>query len=257
MAANSVTIRREGGIHTWVLNRPDKLNALNKDVFDDLARVIDLVETDSSARVVIIMGAGDKAFSVGADLKERQGMNEKDVLVRLEFVRQLFRRLELLSVPTIAAINGIALGGGLELALCCDFRLAAAEVTLGFPEVELGIIPGAGGTQRLARIIGTARALETIMLARRLSAQEAWQVGIVHSVCGDLSASVRKVATRLLDMGPISLKQVKSAIKRGVELGLDEGLKLEIECYKPCLYSSDRKEGLKAFAEKRKAEFTG
>lgn len=257
MAASNVLVRREGGIHTLFLNRPDKLNALNKDLLEDLERQIDLVQSDSCARALIIAGSGEKAFSVGADLKERQGMNEKDVLVRFELVRQVFGRLDYLPVLTIAAINGIALGGGLELALCCDLRVAQATAVMGFPEVELAIIPGAGGTQRLSRLIGPMKAIECICLAKRLSAVEAHSLGIVSCVADDAVAQAKNLALRILEMGPIAVRQAKLAIKKGLEMPLPEALKFEIECYKPCLYSKDRVEGIKAFSERRKHEYRG
>lgn len=257
MAVNNVMVRREGGVHTLVLNRPEKLNALNKDLLEELGRALDVVDTDPAVRVVIVTGAGEKSFSVGADLKERQGMNEKDVLLRLDFVRQLFGRLDYLRVPTIAAINGTCLGGGLELALCCDIRVASSKAILGFPEVELAIIPGAGGTQRLSRLIGPMKAMECVLMAKRLSAMEAAGLGIVGAVATDAVAESRARAERLVEMGPLALRQAKLSIKKGLEMTLSEGLKFEVESYKPCLYSKDRMEGLKAFAEKRKPSYRG
>lgn len=257
MAVNHVTTRKDGGVTFVTLNRPDKLNALNKDLYDDLKTALDLIQTDPSVRAVIVTGAGEKAFSVGADLKERQGMNEKDILLRFEFVRTLYQKLEFLNVPTIAAINGIALGGGLELALACDIRIASAAASLGFPEAELAIIPGNGGTQRLSRLIGASKAMELILTARRLSALEASILGIVNQVAPDAMTAAKVLATRMMEMGPLSLRQGKLAIKKGAEMPLNEALKFEVDCYKKCLYSKDRTEGLKAFNEKRKAEYRG
>ncbi|MBI3294611.1 MAG: enoyl-CoA hydratase/isomerase family protein [Deltaproteobacteria bacterium] len=256
MAVNHVTTRREGGITILTLNRPDKLNALNKDIFDDLKSALDMIQTDASVRVLVIIGGG-KAFSVGADLKERQGMNEKDILLRFEAVRVLYQRLEYFPLPTIAAINGTALGGGLELALCCDIRVVSQAATLGFPEVELAIIPGNGGTQRLPRLIGVSKAMELILTAKRLSADEALGLGIVSHVAPDALVAARTLAVRMLDMGPIALKQAKLAVKKGIELPIGDALKFEVDCYKNCLYSKDRTEGLKAFSEKRRPEYQG
>ncbi len=257
MGASHVTLRREGGVTIATLNRPEKMNALNRDIYDDLKKTIDVIETDPSARVLILTGAGEKAFCVGADLKERQGMNEKDVLVRLEMVRTLFQQLDHLAIPTIAAINGTALGGGLELALCCDFRVAATTATVGFPEVDLAIIPGNGGTQRLTRIIGLSKALELILMARRLTAIEAKALGLVSAVAPDAVIAAKGIAARIVEMGPIAVKQAKLAIKKGIELEIEEALRFEVECYKPCLYSKDRIEGLKAFGEKRRPQYVG
>jgi enoyl-CoA hydratase/carnithine racemase len=196
---------------------------------------------------------------VGADLKERQGMNEKDILVRFEFVRPLYERLENLPFPTIAAINGLALGGGLELALCCDLRVASRDAMMSFPELELAIIPGNGGTQRLPRLIGKGKAMECILLAKRFSASEAKEIGLVNQAVGSLEAlpAARALASRMLELGPISLRAAKQAIRKGLGGSLGDGLKLEIEHYKACLYSKDRMEGLKAFSQKRKPQFTG
>ncbi len=251
--------KRDGGIFYLTLNRPEKLNALNKELFEDLKRFVDLVETDKTVRVLIITGTGDKAFCVGADLKERQGMNEKDILVRMDFVHRLYQRIENLSFPVITAINGLALGGGMELALVSDFRLAEEHVTVGFPEVDLAIIPGNGGTQRIQKLVGTAKALELVLFARRITAAEALQLGILHKVVktGQVMAEATQWAKELLEAGPIALKQAKRAVRGAAERTMPEGLNYELECYKQCLYSKDRLEGLKAFAEKRKPNYLG
>lgn len=259
-SVNNLVVRREqGGIVIATINRPDKWNALNKEVFDELKHLVDVLETDKTARVLILTGAGDKAFCGGADLKERQGMNEKDVLVRFEFIRHLFMRVEKLGIPTIAAINGSALGGGMEIALACDLRIAVEGAVMGFPEVDLAIIPGNGGTQRLSRLIGMAKALELILLAKRFTAKEAYAYGIVNAVVPpkDLMTQTMAMAAKLLESGPIALKAAKHAIRTGMERTLEQGLIVETEAYKACLYSKDRMEGLKAFAEKRKPSYRG
>lgn len=259
MPSNDLIYRREGGIVVATLSRPGQLNALNKDLFDGIRDMLDVLGTDKTVRVIIFTGSGEKAFCVGADLKERQLMNEKDVLGRMEFVHKLSQRIESLPVPVIAAINGIALGGGLELALACDLRVAAENAQLGFPEVDLGIIPGNGGTQRLSRVVGMAKALELILLAKRITASEALALGIVHQVVpeGQSLSQAKAWALRLCESGPIALKQAKLAIRQGYGKSMDQGLQVEFEAYKPCLYSKDRLEGLKAFAEKRKPQYTG
>jgi methylglutaconyl-CoA hydratase len=259
MASTSLLVRRDGGVITATINRQEKLNALSKDIFDDLKGLVDVLETDKTARVLILTGAGDKAFCVGADLKERQSMNEKDVLVRLEFVRQLYLRLEHLPLPVIAAINGTALGGGLELALTCDLRVAAEQATLGLPEVDLAIIPGNGGTQRLSRLVGMGKALEWVLLARRITASEALREGLLNAVVPEGQALTQALtwATKISESGPIAVRQAKAAIRLGGDRRLEEGLTFEVDCYKPCLYSKDRLEGLKAFAEKRKPSYRG
>jgi enoyl-CoA hydratase/carnithine racemase len=259
MGSPNLQIKREGGIVVATLNRPDKLNAIGKEIFDDLKSLMDLLETDKAAKVLVITGTGDKAFCVGADLKERQGMNEKDVLLRLDFVRTLYLRLERLPQPVIAAINGTALGGGLELALACDLRVASRNAILGLPEVDLAIIPGNGGTQRLARLVGASKAMELVLLAQRFTAEEALSLGVINRITpegGALSAAMQ-MANRMLEVGPIALRQAKAAIRNGAERILEQGLTAEIEAYKACLYSKDRLEGLKAFSEKRKPVYRG
>lgn len=255
----AVQVKREGPIVTAVLNRPDKLNALNKEIFDDLKSLIDVLETDKTARALIITGAGEKAFCVGADLKERQGMNEKAILQRFDFVHALYQRIEKLPFPVIAAINGVALGGGLELALVADFRLASDNALLGLPEVDLAIIPGNGGTQRLARAVGPARAMELIFLARRLSAQEAMQLGLVQALVapGYAVSHARQWALKILEAGPLAVRQAKIAVRQGIEMPLARALQHEVECYRPLIPSKDRIEGMKAFLEKRKPQYTG
>lgn len=259
MASNELLVKRESGIVTVTLNRPDKMNALNKDMFDALKSLVDVLETDKTARVLILTAAGDKAFCVGADLKERQSMNEKDIALRMEFVRNLYLRLERLPVPIIAAINATALGGGLELALTADLRVAAENVTIGFPETDLAIIPGNGGTQRLPRLIGMQRAMELILMAKRISAGQAMEYGIVNTVVAQGQALNQAMtwATKICEGGPIAIRAAKTAIRGGMERSYEHALQYELECYKSCLYSKDRVEGLKAFNEKRKPEYRG
>jgi len=259
MASNHVLLKREGPVIVVTLNRPDKMNALNKEMLEEFKKLLDVLETDRSARAIILTAAGEKAFCVGADLKERQGMNEKDVLVRLDMVRNLYLRWERLPIPSIAAINGMALGGGLELALVCDLRIASSTVTVGLPETELGIIPGNGGTQRLTRIVGLPRAMEMVLMAKKLSAEQASAWGILNQVVEPalLTKESMAWAKKIAESGPIAIRQAKRAIQQGVEKSWEEALQWEVECYKPCLYSKDRLEGLKAFSEKRKPIYQG
>lgn len=260
MSADSVVTRRDGGVIIATLNRPDRLNALNKDIFDDLESLLDVLETDKSARVLILTSAGDKSFCVGADLKERSSMNEKDILLRFEVVKAIYRRMESLPIPIIAAMNGTALGGGLELALACDLRVAVEGANMGLPEVDLAIIPGNGGTQRLPRLIGQARALELILLAKKITSQEALAMGLVHAVVpvGQSLNTAKSWAAKIQESGPIAIRQAKHAIRQGMErVTLEQGLTLETESYKNCLYSKDRMEGLRAFSEKRKPTYRG
>lgn len=259
MASTELAVRREGTVVVATINRTEKLNALNKEVYEDLQRLVDVLETDKTARALIITGSGEKAFCVGADLKERQGMNEKDIILRLDFVKQLYLRLENLPIPVIAAINGMALGGGFELALSCDLRISAEHATFAFPEVDLAIIPGTGGTQRLPRIVGRSRALELILLARRIPAAQAYEYGLVNKLVpqGQALTEAMAWAGKLIEAGPIAIRQAKRAIRGGMNRSLEEGLSVELEAYRACLYSKDRLEGLKAFAEKRKPSYLG
>lgn len=259
MASQNLILKREGSVVVITLNRPDKMNAINKDILEDLKKVLDVLETDRTARAIVLTASGEKAFCVGADLKERQGMNEKDVLLRLEAVRNLYLRWERLPIPSIAAINGVALGGGLELALVCDLRISSDTASLGLPETDLAIIPGNGGTQRLTRIIGPSRALEMILLAKRISSTEALKWGLVNHVSshGQLLKDALTWAQKIAEAGPIAIHQAKKAVLRGLEKEWEEALQWEVECYKACLFSKDRLEGLKAFSEKRKPNYGG
>lgn len=258
-STSTLVIKREGAIVTAVVNRPEKLNALNKEVFDELESLVDVLETDKTARALILTGAGEKAFCVGADLKERQGMNEKSILARFDFVHSLYQRIEKLPFPVIAAIQGTALGGGLELALAADLRVASDNAVLGLPEVDLAIIPGNGGTQRLARVLGPARAMELVFLARRIGAQEALQLGLVHALVapGYALSHAKQWALKILDAGPLAIRQAKVAIRQGIEMPLSKALQFEVACYKPLIASKDRIEGMKSFLEKRKPQYTG
>jgi enoyl-CoA hydratase/carnithine racemase len=259
MGSTELMVRRESGVVIATLNRPEKMNALNKEVFAQLKNLVELLETDSTARVLILTGAGDKAFCVGADLKERQGMNEKDILVRMDFVKNIYLKLERLKIPTIAAINGTALGGGLELALACDLRVAPEKCVFGLPEVDLAIMPGNGGTQRLSRLIGLAKALELILLAKKFSAEEALALNLVNAVVpqSQVISKAMSLANKMLESGPIGIKQAKLAIRGGFERSYEHALDFEVECYKSVLYSKDRTEGIKAFIEKRKPVYRG
>jgi methylglutaconyl-CoA hydratase len=251
--------RRDAGAAWVTLDRPEAMNALSGPVLTGLLDAITKLASDPSLRAIVITGAGDKAFCAGADLKERRGMSEAETRVRIDLINHVFNTLARVSKPTIAALNGVAFGGGLELALACDFRLATAGVQLGLTEVRLGIMPGAGGTQRLARLVGAARAKELILLGRRLDAQRAFDIGLVHELAppGGLQASVDALLTELAGTAPVSLAMAKQAIDRGVDVGIDEGLRIERQCYEVTLGTEDRNEGLRAFAEKRAPHYQG
>ncbi|MFJ8236689.1 enoyl-CoA hydratase-related protein [Ureibacillus sp. NPDC094379] len=241
------------------LNRPDVLNAFNYELLIELQTIIETIHLDSSVRVVVITGAGDKAFSVGADLKERKTLPDEYVFRNLNKFNEVFSSIEQLPQPTICALNGYAFGGGLELALACDFRFAADHITIGLTETSLGIIPGAGGTQRLPRIIGETKALELILTAKRLSAFEAMQYGLLTKIAPaeQLLEEINLFAESILQNAPIAIKQAKFAVKQGLKVDVQTGLQIERKAYELTIPTEDRIEALQAFAEKRKPNFKG
>ncbi|MDC0762310.1 enoyl-CoA hydratase-related protein [Brevibacillus sp. AG] len=260
MMEESVRFEREGHIGLITLNRPDELNALNYDTLERLGNLIEQVRLDAKEIRVVIVKAEGRAFSAGADLKERRTLTEQQVRRNVRKIRDVFTALERLPQPTIAMINGFALGGGFELALACDFRYAVADAKMGLTEVSLGIIPGAGGTQRLSRLIGPSKAKELILTARRIQAQEAYQIGFVNAVAKD-TEELRELAMGLADEilanAPLAVFQAKSAIDRGSSVDLQTGLDIETMCYEVIIPTTDRLEALEAFREKRKPVFKG
>lgn len=255
----AVLLERDGPIATLTLNRPAALNAINAALIDGLYAACLQLADDEAVRVVIVRGAGDRAFCAGADLKERQALDlPATVRLRARLVRA-FRSLSALPMPTIAAVHGWALGGGFELALCCDLIIAADDARFGLPEVTLGILPGGGGTQLLPRLIGKSWAKLLIYTGRRIEATEAERLGIVVRVVprGDLEAAARALAEEIADNAPISLRQAKKAIDVGFPLDLDSAFAIEAEAYNATLLSEDRLEGLRAFAERRKPVYRG
>jgi enoyl-CoA hydratase len=255
-----IRVEQRGAIAIWSIERQDRKNALSRATLLAFGKLAREAASNDSIRAIIVTGAGTVAFCAGADLKERQGMDENDVRAQLELYRSELRPLDRSPKPTVAAINGIALGGGLELALCCDLRVAAAHVRLGFPETSLGIIPGAGGTQRLPRIVGEGRAKEMILLGRQLSAEEALSWGLVHrvtaggkSVVDDAVEWLRPIA----EGAPIAQAEALTAIDYAFDVDLDVGLELERVSYEKTLVTEDRREALAAFAQKRAPVFRG
>jgi methylglutaconyl-CoA hydratase len=251
---------RRGGVALLTLDRPGSMNAMNRQMVLELGRVGRELAGDTSLRLVVLTGAGNQAFCAGADLKERKGMSDDEVREQLGLYRTELGWLETSPVPVVAALNGVALGGGLEMALLCDLRVAAEHALVGFPETTLGIIPGAGGTQRLPRLIGEARAKELILLGKRISASHALAIGLVNrvsrpgvNVLDDTLEWVRPIS----EGAPIAQRSALLAIDEGSGLTLSAGLTRETELYEDCLASEDRREALAAFSEKRKAAFKG
>jgi methylglutaconyl-CoA hydratase len=252
-----VVERRDPRVPWIILSRPDAMNALSGQLLDELSGAVRVLAKDPEVRAIVVTGAGEKAFSAGADLKERRGMTEEQTRARIDLINECFTALSRVPKLTIAALNGVAFGGGLELALACDLRLALPHVQLGLTEVRLGIMPGAGGTQRLSRLIGTGRAKELILLGRRLDAATAAAYGVVNRVVPDLAAAVEEMGRELDGCAPISIACAKRAIDHGSELAMDDGLKYERHCYEQTLTTADRNEGLAAFAEKRPPRYEG
>jgi enoyl-CoA hydratase/carnithine racemase len=255
-----VLLREEqNGVVYLTLNRPQVMNAFNFDLLRALATAIEDLRFRRDVRVVIIGGAGERAFCAGADLKERAGLSPVQVKEFIHTIRNLFTTIEDLNKPVIAAINGIALGGGTELALACDIRLASATASMGLTETRLAIIPGAGGTQRLPRLVGRGKAKELIFTGRRVSAAEAQAIGLVNRVCApeELRATCDAMAAAIGETGPIAIEQAKYAINRGLETDLHTGLAIESNAYWHTIPTQDRLEGLAAFREKRKPVYKG
>jgi len=254
-----VVVEKRGSTAWVTLNRPDVRNALSRDVNLRLQELAAELAHDDDTRVVVITGAGDKAFCAGADLKERRGVPAAETASYINAIAGAISDWGELRKPTIAAMNGSAFGGGLELALACDFRILVEGAEVGLTEVRLGIMPGAGGTQRLPRLIGEARAKEMILLGRRLSAARAFEIGLVSQLVAraELGRAVEVLLAELAGCAPLSVQQAKSAIERGHGRPLDEALELERQLYDVTLFSEDRDEGLAAFAEGRPPRYQG
>lgn len=251
--------QEEDGIVTLTLNREDAANALSRDLLLSLRDHAEDLRARADVRVVVITGAGERAFCAGADLKERRGMNEDQVRAAVTLIRSTIHAVSTLPQPVIAAVGGVAFGGGTELALAADLRVAADNAVFGLTETSLAIIPGAGGTQRLARLIGVAKAKELIFTARRIDAVTAHGLGIVNQVVkkSELLAQVRELAQEIQKNGPIAVRQAKLAIDRGADVDLNTSLAIEALAYEVVIPTEDRLEGLAAFAEKRKPQYKG
>lgn len=254
-----VQYEQKGNTAFVTLHRPNAMNAFNYDMLVELGQITESIRINPDIRVVIFTGSGDRAFSVGADLKERRTLTDAQVKRNIYKIGEVFTAIENLPQPTIAMMNGFAFGGGMELALACDFRIAAGTAKMGLTETSLAIIPGAGGTQRLPRLIGEAKALELILTAKRLSADEAFGYGMLTKVVSyeSLVDETNGFADLLLANGPIALQQAKFAIKNGMNTDLQTGLAIERKAYELTIPTTDRLEALAAFVEKRKPEFKG
>ena len=257
MTYKTILFQKADGIATVTLNRPDSLNALNSDVYNELYDVFEAIEHDEEVRVVILTGSGEKAFAAGSDVVEMQNMNTLEIQKFVATIRKASDRIYTLTRPTVAAIHGYALGGGCELSMCCDLRICSEKARFGQPEINLGLIPGACGTQRLPRLIGVAKAKEMIFLGDMIKADEALNLGLVNKVVPpeSLMDEAMEWAKKLAGKsGPI-LAMAKMAINTGIDTDITSGLNTEARCLALCFATEDQKAGMKAFLEKEKVEF--
>lgn len=257
MELNNVILEKEGKVAVVTINRPKALNALNSETLKELDYVVSELEKDEDIYAVILTGSGEKAFVAGADITEMKDLSTMEGRKFSILGNKVFRRLETLDKPVIAAINGFALGGGCELSLACDIRLASEKAKFGQPEVGLGITPGFGGTQRLARLVGTGLAKELIYTAKIIKADEALRIGLVNRVieADKLMEEARALANTIAAQAPIAVKLSKEAINRGIQCDIDTALMYEAEAFGECFSTADQTEGMSAFVEKRDKSF--
>ncbi|WP_411029532.1 enoyl-CoA hydratase/isomerase family protein [Spongiimicrobium sp. 3-5] len=259
MSYKNILIDREGSLATLTINRPNKLNALNKATISELHQAFDDLDKDHDVAVIILIGSGDKAFVAGADISEFADFSVKEGKQLAQDGQDLlFNFIENLSKPVIAAVNGFALGGGLELAMACHFRVASDNAKMGLPEVSLGVIPGYGGTQRLPQLVGKGRAMELIMTAGMISSERALEYGLVNHVVAqeELLPLCKKIAGRISNNSPVAISYAIKAINAGFKNDKN-GYAQEIKAFGNCFGTADFKEGTTAFLEKRKADFPG
>lgn len=249
----------EDRIATITFNRPRFLNALNRELLEELSQVVTDIENDREILAVILTGAGEKSFVAGADITEMQGKSAIEARNLSDLGNQLLLRIENLRTPVIAAINGFALGGGCELSMACDLRIASTRAKLGLPETGLGIMPGYGGTQRLARLVGKGIAKEMIFTGEMISAQRAYEIGLVNRVAEpeELMNEAKKLAAAIAAKSPLGVQFSKKAVNEGMNLDLDRALRLESEIFGTLFTTEDQSEGMSAFLEKRQPTFKG
>jgi len=255
----NLIFENQDGIGLVTINRPKALNALNLETMNELDRLCDMLAKDKSVKVVIITGAGDKAFVAGADITYMQPMTAAEGREWAKFGQAVMNKIENLPQPVIAAVNGFALGGGCELAMACDIRIAADKAKFGQPEVSLGIPPGFGGTQRLARLVGKGRAKELLYTGDMIDAAEALRIGLVNKVTAaeELLSAARAMAEKIMSRSPAGVRMCKAAVNEGLDADLETAVAYEAEVFGLCFATADQKEGMAAFIEKRKANFTG
>ncbi|MGA7875662.1 MAG: enoyl-CoA hydratase-related protein [Desulfoferrobacter sp.] len=259
MSYENILFEVQDGVGVLTFNRPKSLNALNPKTLEEVADVIENAKKDRNVRVLLLTGAGEKAFVAGADITEFQKMNPLEALLFAERGQEIFFQLEQLAIPVIAVVNGFALGGGCEMAMSCDFIYASENAKFGQPEINLGIIPGFGGTQRLSRLVGRAKAKELCMTGEMIDAKQAQELGLVAKVfpADQLLAESMKVAKALAVRGQVALRAIKQVVDRGYDVDLKSGCALEAQAFSVCFTSQDAREGVAAFLEKRKPNFQG
>jgi len=259
MGWNNILLEKDGAVGVITINRPKALNALNQETLEELDQVLDMVEKDAEIQVVILTGAGGKAFVAGADITAMQNMTPLEAREFSLLGQKVFSKLETLSKPVIAAINGFTLGGGCELAMSCDIRLATEKSRFGQPEVNLGVIPGFAGTQRLPRLVGKGKAKEMIFSADPITAEEAHRIGLVNKIVPEdrLMEEAKDLARKIASKGQVAVRLAKIAINEGLEMDLDKAMAHEAHLFALCFATEDQKEGMRAFVEKRPAKFTG
>ena len=252
----NVLLEKKGHIAIATINRPKALNALNSDVLTDLGELVDIVNSDSEIRALVLTGSGEKAFVAGADIGEMSTLTKAEGEAFGKKGNDVFRKLETFPIPVIAAVNGFALGGGCEISMSCDIRICSENAVFGQPEVGLGITPGFGGTQRLARIVGTGKAKEMIYGARNIKAEEAYRIGLVNNVypAEELMPAAKKLASTIARNAPIAVRNCKRAINEGIQVDMDQAIVIEEKLFGSCFETCDQKEGMNAFLEKRKVD---
>jgi len=258
MGYETIVLEPEGSIAVLKVNRPQALNALNHKVISELIAALDEIEKGVMPKVLILTGTGEKAFVAGTDIIEMEGLSSFEAREFASFARLAIDKVANLNRPVIAAINGFALGGGCELAMACDIRIASEKARMGQPEIGLGIIPGSGGTQRLPRLVGVSKAKQLVFTGEVIDAKTALEIGLVDKVVPPdlLMEEAKKMALTIAAKPKIALALAKSAINKGIDIDLQNGLSYEIECFAQCFSTKDQKEGMKAFSEKRKPNYT-
>lgn len=256
MDFNNLLFKKDGNIGILSVNRPEALNALNSQVLRELDEAIDIIENDEDIHILILTGEG-RAFAAGADIGEMKDLNSEEARQFAKLGSGAFRKIELMEKPVIAAVNGFALGGGCELSMCCDIRIASEKAKFGQPEVGLGIIPGFSGTQRLSRLVGVGKAKELIFTTDMIDANEAYRIGLVNKVVpkDELMEEALKLANVILSKGQLAVRLAKTSINRGAETDIETGMAIERDLFGLCFATSDQKEGMGAFLEKRKPNY--